>query len=325
MQIFMLCSLSWMAEASQPLRKRVNHTWTNEEDKVLVDCLLEIGQNWKGDNGFKPGFAIHLEKMIHDRIPGCALKSTPHITSRIKLLKRHYNAICEMISLTGGSGFDWNDKHKMIDVDRQIYDDWVKTHPNAKGLYKKPFPYFDMLAPIFGKDMATGQDAVGPEDAAQDVDKEAAINDKCGSIADDMYDQMDDYTQTPFFNPIPEDPTEEGMAHSPVSVSVAKKGKKRGRSEDPVILVVADAMKDLTQSYREGNEVMKEMVKNQGEERALRMTIIEEIKKLEDLTLPQIVKVAMLMGKDNNITNIFMQGGKEERQLVVESLLDNSQ
>ncbi|XP_061346272.1 uncharacterized protein LOC133291932 [Gastrolobium bilobum] len=151
-----------MAEKDSQSSKRINHTWTTEEDRVLVECLVNSSLMWKGDNGFKAGFPDHLEKMMAEKIPGCTLKGTPHITSRIKLLKRHYNAIAEMMGPNGGSGFGWNHRDKMIDVEKEIFMDWVKHHPNAKGLYKKPFPHYYALGPIFGKDMANGEHVEGP-------------------------------------------------------------------------------------------------------------------------------------------------------------------
>lgn len=57
----------------------------------------------------------YLKKM-HE----CTLKSTLHIESRVKQLKKHYNAICEMKGPRGGSGFGWNDKDKMIVVEKEI-------------------------------------------------------------------------------------------------------------------------------------------------------------------------------------------------------------
>ncbi|KAG4949664.1 hypothetical protein JHK86_042903 [Glycine max] len=56
----------------------------------------------------------HFEKKILEKMHECTLKSTLHIESRVKQLKKHYNAICEMKGPRGGSGFGWNDKDKMI-------------------------------------------------------------------------------------------------------------------------------------------------------------------------------------------------------------------
>ncbi|KAK9271752.1 hypothetical protein L1049_002115 [Liquidambar formosana] len=63
-------------------------------------------------------------------------------------------AIAEMF--TNGSGFSWNEDDKMVVVEKSIYDLWVKSHPATKGLRNKPFPHYDTLLEIFGKNRANG-------------------------------------------------------------------------------------------------------------------------------------------------------------------------
>ena len=67
---------------------------------------------WKGDNGtFRSGYLSQLEKMLEKELFESHIKTDPHIESRVRLLKRQYNAICEMITI--GSGFEWNDQRQM--------------------------------------------------------------------------------------------------------------------------------------------------------------------------------------------------------------------
>ncbi|XP_061361403.1 uncharacterized protein LOC133305257 [Gastrolobium bilobum] len=199
-----------MAEDSQQSIKRSNHIWTAEEDKVLVECLTDLGLCWRGDDGFKIGFSSVVEKMMHSKIPGCSLRANPHITSRVKLLKKHYNAIAEMVGPNGGSGFGWNDAKKMIDVERDIFDDWAKTHPSAKGLFNKPFPHYDALGSIFGKDVATGGSAVGAHDAIHDLERETTCDDDSGTPFEEYLDLTGDYIPTPLEEShVPDIPTEE--------------------------------------------------------------------------------------------------------------------
>lgn len=67
-----------------------------------------------------------MENKMLEKMPRCTLKVTPHIESRVKQLKKHHNAITKMMWTRGGSGFGWNDKDKMIVVEKEIYQDWVK-------------------------------------------------------------------------------------------------------------------------------------------------------------------------------------------------------
>ena len=117
-----------MEESSQPNAKQTKRQWTPQEDAKLVECLVELATTtWKCENGtFKSGYAKQLEKMIDEKLPRCGLKATPHIESRVKMLKKHYFAIVEMMG-PAASGFGWNDKDKMIVVEREIYKEWVKV------------------------------------------------------------------------------------------------------------------------------------------------------------------------------------------------------
>ncbi|KAK1258393.1 hypothetical protein QJS04_geneDACA006994 [Acorus gramineus] len=102
------------------------HVWTSQEDLILVENMVElcVAGKIKADNGFKPGTFGEIEKMMHDKLPGCGIKAHPHIESRLKYLKNKYNAINEM--LEHGSGFAWDEDKKMVICEKTIYDGWVK-------------------------------------------------------------------------------------------------------------------------------------------------------------------------------------------------------
>ena len=58
--------------------------------------------------------------MLEKELPKSNIKADPHIESKVRLLKRQYNAICEMI--TTKSDFRWNDQEKCVTTSKDVFD-----------------------------------------------------------------------------------------------------------------------------------------------------------------------------------------------------------
>ncbi|BBH02296.1 hypothetical protein Prudu_012821 [Prunus dulcis] len=179
--------------------KKDNHIWTPIEDAFLVEALNElcVGGYWKVDNGFRSGYLGQLEKAMEQKLPGCGLKAVPHIESCVKTLKKQTLAISDM--LTNSSGFAWNDEEKMVVCKKQVFDDWVKVHNSAKGLRNKPFPHYDTLVEVFGKDRANGKGAEGPAEVIEDLTDNNTFNFEGDGLGDINFSSPT--TQTPICPP----------------------------------------------------------------------------------------------------------------------------
>ncbi|KAI3501813.1 hypothetical protein L1887_29838 [Cichorium endivia] len=143
--------LSGMGRVSERGSKIKKHKWTRREDEALISALTELCQTgWKRDNNiFRSGYTTVLEKELKSKLPGCNLKASPHIESRLKTLKKHCDAITDM---KDAFGIEWKSADcTLICYDDDVWEDWVKDHSDAKGLRNKPFPYYDELCVIFGK------------------------------------------------------------------------------------------------------------------------------------------------------------------------------
>ncbi|KAK8574559.1 hypothetical protein V6N12_062249 [Hibiscus sabdariffa] len=68
-------------------------------------------------------------------------------------------------------GTAWNTilYYKCLTSPKDVFDDWVRSHPTAAGLRNKSFPFFDDLAQIFGKERATGAAAETAADAVENL------------------------------------------------------------------------------------------------------------------------------------------------------------
>uniref|UniRef100_A0A9I9DJY0 Retrotransposon protein n=1 Tax=Cucumis melo TaxID=3656 RepID=A0A9I9DJY0_CUCME len=111
------------------------HIWTNKEEAKLVECLVKLvsSNGWRSDNGtFRLGYLAQVQRMMAEKLSGCNIQGVPIIHCQIKALKRIYQAIVEI-----------RGQHAM-DL----------SHPAAKGLLNKTFPYYDDMTYVFGKDRA---------------------------------------------------------------------------------------------------------------------------------------------------------------------------
>ncbi|KAL2924132.1 Glutamate--tRNA ligase 2 [Bienertia sinuspersici] len=101
-----------VASGSNPTRILLR--WSPSEDRALISAmndLVDLG-GWKTDNGqFKNGAYAKLEAIMKQKEPDFEKKAKPHIESRVKLLRKQYDAISEMLN-PSASGFGWNDNGK---------------------------------------------------------------------------------------------------------------------------------------------------------------------------------------------------------------------
>ncbi|XP_024639770.1 uncharacterized protein [Medicago truncatula] len=289
--------------------------WTPEEDGVLVEGLLKIvDEGWKADaNSFKPGYTKALEKYIHSKFPGCTLKATPHIESRVKLLKRQYSAIKDMLG-PGASGFGWNDAEKMIIVEKEIYRQWCKSHPTAVGLYKKPFPHYDSLDTVFGKDKADGSVTEDIIDMTIEMEKENVQSTQEGGSRINL-----NYDDENFESQVPETPAANttapgsNLTNQPPRDSTnhrtGKRGGKRVKYNDDASDSMSNSLNKLGEIYANGVENMKQVFtscfvheKHTADRRNQIVSILKEIEGLSDA---EVVMAGMLITKDNNLCDYF--------------------
>ncbi|KAF7143945.1 hypothetical protein RHSIM_Rhsim05G0015700 [Rhododendron simsii] len=154
---------------SRSMEKKVHRKWNDEEDRELIYALHDlVNKGDKRDNGFKAGSLTVIEEVLHEKLPGHGIKAKPHIESRIKTLKKDVCIVYDMIYGGSTSGFGWDPNTNMVVAEKHIWDGYVKSHKDAANWRNRSFPHFEMLLTVFGKDRATGKNAVTAEDVLEE-------------------------------------------------------------------------------------------------------------------------------------------------------------
>ncbi|XP_015893075.2 uncharacterized protein LOC107427220 [Ziziphus jujuba] len=228
--------------------KGTRRSWNKIEEEALLTILEDVvSRGGKCDNGsFKPGTINQIEKALQESCPNSGLKATPHIDSKMRKWKKYYGLICDMMNR---SGFVWNDVRKCIEVDsEEAWLTYVQHNKDARGWRGKPFPIFDRLANILGKDRATGRGAETPVEMAKELDREE----------ENMKENMND-----------------GDESSPVSVhnqnrstATSSHTKKRNRSADNIDDIAMASFQQMFEKSIEHLSVITEKLVKGNEDRS---------------------------------------------------------
>nr|POF25351.1 uncharacterized protein CFP56_32593 [Quercus suber] len=166
--------------------------WNPAEDIKLVEVLVEYHHEKEGnpENKFKPEYLKILEGKISTKLPNAGLRAKPHIESRLRILKREFQVIHEMLIGPNTSGFGWDTVRKCVTAKNDVWDAYVQSHKGATACRNKSFPHYEDLCIVYAKDHATGKDSQALADVEElEVEKN---DDKLDDIHEDV-----DCTQIP--------------------------------------------------------------------------------------------------------------------------------
>ncbi|KAM7497880.1 hypothetical protein LguiA_022294 [Lonicera macranthoides] len=264
--------------------------WTLDQDTKLVECLQEltIGGYWKVDTGFRTGYLQEVEKMLEEKLPGCCLKASPNIESRVKTLKRQTMAIAQMLTQ---SGFTWDDEGCQVKADYVAFKTWCQAHKDAKGLRNKYFPHYNALIEIYGKDRATGEGAIDP------IGEEDIIRANIHNISEND----DDIN------------TSEGIEVSSTenhhtSSTSRTKGRKRAKTSDGYsssLGEIATSFKTFVQSTNENIDKLANAI-CMNHETELGKKVVESLKSIDGLTRADVIKAASMIIGDTPKCSLFL-------------------
>ncbi|CAN1752535.1 hypothetical protein LINPERHAP1_LOCUS4785 [Linum perenne] len=173
------------------------YKWTDQTDSVLVECMQDMAKQQQVENGqFKAGAFKEIEKMMEVLLVGHGIKASPHIKSRIKVLKKQFQIVQE---LRGLSGAGWNDELKCVNIEDSSFSEHVQNHSYCSGWNRKPFPLYDGLLAVSGKSRTNGKGALGINENVGVPDSRAPKDDHFEGInIDNVIPIVDEETNAGF-------------------------------------------------------------------------------------------------------------------------------
>ncbi|KAI3472998.1 hypothetical protein Pfo_030081 [Paulownia fortunei] len=126
--------------------------WTPPMDRFLIDLMLEqvhrgnrIGQSfitqaWNAMvESFNSNFNSHHDREV--------------LKNRYKHFRKQYNDVRILLQ---HSGFSWDEGREMVTAEDNVWDAYIKAHPDARSYRVKTVPCYHKLCVIYGQDKFDG-------------------------------------------------------------------------------------------------------------------------------------------------------------------------
>ncbi|CAL5329363.1 unnamed protein product [Camellia sinensis] len=291
--------------------------WNHREEVFLITTMKDViasNPRWKLDNNqFRAGFYNECEKKILSAFPGTDLRASPHIDSKIKFWRKQYNALQDMLNM---SGFGWNDEQKMVLVDSDdVWQNYVRRVPDAKGMRNRPFPFYEDWLILFGKDRATGELAEDPADAVAAMEKEDAN----ATTEEGEQSPVEQFSM----NMGDTDYSMSTAGNVPNRADSAKTGKKRARPTEGIPTELSEMAKNLGSFIENTNTTMVEVAHRIGYSHDLsqqRRLVNVELLKLPMSNTQRLMAASMIV-KDEDKVDLFFSLDENDKMEWVSLLL----
>ncbi|KAJ3723958.1 hypothetical protein C8R42DRAFT_719848 [Lentinula raphanica] len=180
-----------------------NVRWTDEDDKVIVQTLLN-NKGHQSDSGWKSSVWLLVVDALKAQglDNGPSVKTASKVADRYGSLKQSYS---EVKALREMSGFGWDDIEKKVIATEEVWDNLlnVKKFSKYRKWKNKSFPLYNEMAELVDGIIANGEFAfrggetgMGLSQLQNDDDGDADIDEVNGGISQDS-DILFAQSQTP--------------------------------------------------------------------------------------------------------------------------------
>ncbi|CAN0875564.1 hypothetical protein LINGRAHAP2_LOCUS10907 [Linum grandiflorum] len=290
---------SSMAESSVGGAKKGNKnlTWTPAMDDCLIDIMLEMVKNNQYQNGtFRPRTYKKMERQLNLLEPKCGVRVDPSIQSRLKTLKKKFNGVKELRSLSGAG---WNDALKQVEIDLVIYNEYIKNRKPCKGLNRVPIARYDDLAIIYGNSVNATMEA------GEEIEKEV----QGSEVAKNKEKAQASVSSKPKNK-------RRCVGEVEAEANSMSVGKEIIAEFKPMLEIFTTSLGDALRG-----ETVVEQEPVQDELARMRNDIQDELEKLDGLTLVEKIQAALILVESVPKLELFYRQKDDNRELFVKCLL----
>ncbi|XP_031288021.1 L10-interacting MYB domain-containing protein [Pistacia vera] len=162
---------------------RMRTVWTPEMDQYFIDLMLE--QLSKGNRFDDPLFSKRAWKQMTSLF-SAKFKFQYRkdvLKNRYKTLRSLYKAIK---SLLEQKGFSWDEMRQMVTADNNVWEEYIKVHPDARTYRIKTVPYYNDLCLIYGNKTIEQKGDNLPDSSSHLSEKEIVMVTPLSSAVEDV-------------------------------------------------------------------------------------------------------------------------------------------
>ncbi|KAI3976228.1 hypothetical protein MKX01_019174 [Papaver californicum] len=125
--------------------ERPRTTWTPSMNRYFLDLVLEqVRRGNMTNQALRKQVWAHMTALFNEKFGFQYDKDI--LKNRFKSLRRKYNEITTLLN----NGFQWDQTMQMVVADDEMWDTYVKAHPDARSYRTKITPFYDDLRMIYG-------------------------------------------------------------------------------------------------------------------------------------------------------------------------------
>ncbi|XP_010243131.1 PREDICTED: L10-interacting MYB domain-containing protein-like isoform X2 [Nelumbo nucifera] len=146
-------------------------TWTPPMDRYFMDIMLEqVNNRFKVGNAFCKEAWTNMLALFNSKF-GLELDKEA-LRNQHRKLRMQYNA---MKTLLDNNGFYWDETRQMVAAADNIWDDYLKVHPEARLYRAKAMPNYNDLCVIYGNPIVDGRYSCSGHDVVLEDTPEVKI------------------------------------------------------------------------------------------------------------------------------------------------------